>query len=82
MRIWYQSAPGCDRVILNGDSGGMRDRTTAASFDVVGRDTQGACRVRGLGRHTAALRASYGPSEGYRPPQDEMAKSVISRTPR
>jgi hypothetical protein len=61
----------CD--LLNGDEGAMRDRT-AASFDVVDRKAQGACRVRDLGHRIAALRASYGPSEGYRPPQDDNVK--------
>jgi hypothetical protein len=65
----------CDLVILNGDEGAMRGRTTAASVDVVDGDALGACRVPDLGDHTAALRASYGPSEGYRPLQDDNVKA-------
>jgi len=53
----HEGIAGADLVILHCDEVAMRDRT-AASFDVVDRDTQGACWVRDLGHDTGALRAS------------------------
>jgi hypothetical protein len=60
-------------VILKRGEAALRDRTRAGRFDVVGGNAQAACTVCGLGYCIAALCVSYGPSEGYRPPQDDNA---------
>jgi hypothetical protein len=50
----------------------------AESFDVVEGNACGACSLQDLGYCIAALSASYGPSEGLRPPQDDIS-GVIGR---
>ena len=59
-------------VILNGGEAGVRDLTSAESFDGVDGNASSACSLRDLGYCIAAFGASYGPSEGLRPPQDDM----------
>ena len=45
-------------VIVNGGEAGVRDRTMAGSFDVVGGNADAACSGYGLGYCTAAFRVS------------------------
>ena len=71
----------CELVILNGGEASVRDRMRVGSFDVVDGNAHAACSVYGLGYRIAALCASLGPSEGWRPPQDdnslEMARWLL-----
>ena len=62
----------CALVILNGGEAAVRDRTMAGRFDVVHGNAHAACSIYGPGYCIAALCVSYGPSEGYRPPQDDI----------
>ena len=66
-------------VILSGGEAGARDRTTAEGSDAVERNASGACSLQDLGDCPAALHASYGPSEGYRPLQDDIFESEPTR---
>jgi hypothetical protein len=59
-------------VILNGGEADVRDRTTAGRFDVVDGNVQGVCSMPDLGDRIAASHASYSPSEGCRPSQDDF----------
>src|SRR5271166_2075930 len=65
-------------VILNGGGTAVRDLTSAKSFDVVNGNARGACSLQNLCRCTVCFEASYGPSEGYRPPQDDNSGQITT----
>jgi hypothetical protein len=58
---------------VNGGEAAVKDLTSAKKFDAVDGNTQCACSRHNLVNDTADVSASYGPSEGYRPPQDDIA---------
>ena len=60
-------------VILSGGEAGVRDLTWANSDDVVEGNAFGACSVAIFLQCTGDVATSYGPSEGFRPPQDDIA---------
>lgn len=65
----------------------MRDRTAAGGIDFVDRNASDVRNLPDPRDCISAFSASYGPSEGYRPPQDdivskhrELNRGQISRT--
>ena len=79
MSLSNESVPNQDSshsdVILNGGEAGVRDRTGAENSDEVNGNAHAARGVLDPIECIATLRASLGPSEGYRPPQDDIASS-------
>jgi hypothetical protein len=59
-------------VILNGGEATVRDPTSAGSIDFVDGNAREVRNVLDPRDRISAFSASYGPSEGYRPPQDDI----------
>ena len=57
---------------MSGGEAGGSDRTNAGSFDDVDGSALAVSRVANPGEGVATSCASYGPSEGSRPPQDDI----------
>jgi hypothetical protein len=65
-------------VILNGGEVGLRDRTAAKSWRTWMGNALDACSAECPCGCIAGAYLSYGPSEGLRPPRDDIATEIFS----